>query len=291
MEEPRNDEIDLRDLLFLFWRYKWLVAVVFAVVVAAAALYAYSQPNQYRARAVIQYAGMNPVVVAGGEKLALENLLLTPLEAEEVASFIKSGPAPHGSPVSAKLLTGPASESQQANQPAWGVGLVGAGLLGDSRRIELTTTGADRSALEKALSQRIETANRFVTEHREAKIERAVEAIDASIDFYDQQRQQMLQKLQQQPADQPSAVRPAYQKRLVDIEAALATLRFARRRYQQAGGEEATPLRVLEPPKTAERPVGPRRPLYLMLGGMAGLFVAVMMVLLAESIRTGSAAR
>lgn len=53
MQQNHNDEIDLRELLLAIWRGKWIVIAITFVFAVGSVLFAISQPNTYKADALL----------------------------------------------------------------------------------------------------------------------------------------------------------------------------------------------------------------------------------------------
>ena len=64
---PYDDEIDLRELFMVLWRGRWTILVITLIFAAGSVFYALSQPNQYRAHALLVSADSG----AGGMSGAL----------------------------------------------------------------------------------------------------------------------------------------------------------------------------------------------------------------------------
>ncbi|MCW4630978.1 Wzz/FepE/Etk N-terminal domain-containing protein [Marinomonas rhodophyticola] len=54
-----DDEIDLKELFLALWRGKWIIILITFVFAVGGVLYALSQPNTYKAEAVLASANDN----------------------------------------------------------------------------------------------------------------------------------------------------------------------------------------------------------------------------------------
>ncbi|MDI6711565.1 MAG: Wzz/FepE/Etk N-terminal domain-containing protein [Bacillota bacterium] len=77
---PYDDEIDLRDLVLVLWRYRWMITGVFVLAVAAAAALSFLLPPVYKVSTTIALGQFNSPVytnpAAAKEVLRSDDLLL-----------------------------------------------------------------------------------------------------------------------------------------------------------------------------------------------------------------------
>lgn len=158
-------EVDLRDYLIVIWERKWIIVGVFVAALVAAAVYSYTLPNEYRATAMLNYQRA-PVATFALTSSSSPNLALELPQASVLISVIESS-----GPVQATTLDG-------------------------SNLLRLEASGAaSPTELEGWLQSAIEAARGFLREQTTERVSERLSALEADIQFLDEQRTSLLARI------------------------------------------------------------------------------------------------
>ena len=318
-------EVDLRDYLTVIWERKWIIVGVVIVAVLAAAVYSYTRPDEYRARALLGYQSDPPMT-----QIAM------PARSETAASVSVS----LGLPQANALI--PVLESS---------GDVAVEALNGSDLLRIRTEGPALPAeLEARLRASIEALGDFLQQRIGERIAERLNSLDDEIQFFQQQRASLLERIAEREAGRLQALQAqreqvvqqldrlmngaadraddefaagasrqasllaltsqlqviqgrmaqlesdaaspqpeagsAYEQRLVELDTHLQALELAQRQYQRLRDTGWTPLSVAQAPQGSDVPVGPNRQLNVVIAGVLGLFVGLLLAFFVHYVQS-----
>ena len=305
-------EVDLRDYLIVIWQQKWVIIGVVLLAIAAAGIYSFTQPDEYRAEAMISYQSSPPAEV--------------PIDLPEtngLISMVESTTGVRANPLSGTDLVRLGTEGTAA-LPA----------LEDRLQSAVEST---RSLLQDQLDDQItqrfgalDDEIQFLQDQRSALLERLEDRATRRLEALGQQRDQVVAHLDQlmnggaeANADGPSrqasllaltsqlqilqqemarletsreasesdpSMGSAYAERLVAITSDIQERELTRRRYERLQSAGWTPLSMVQAPQGLETPVGPNRMLNVAIAGVLGAFIGLLLAFFVHYLRSGPAA-
>ncbi len=244
-------EVDLRDYLRVIWEQKWVILGVFVVAVVAAAVFSFSLPDEYDAKALLQLEGP-PLPVATGLE-APDNRVVKQL-------LQSASPEIRISDVSSNLLM-------------------------------LTLRGSVSSQeLARRLSEVINTTQKFLQEQTRDDLDQQIaflQEIDQQEERQLLERQLALKQQLQlllEARESSDVLDLAAQAQMISLMSELQAL-YAQRSdtrrtlaaLKQLSDASWSPLRLVQGPQGSSAPVGPSRRLNVAIAGVLGLFVGLLL--------------
>lgn len=303
-------EVDLRDYLRVIWERKWIIVGVFVIAVAAATVYSYSLPNEYRAEALLDYQDAPYVgsTILRSSSGASPRLQLELPTADGLIAMIESARGVGAESLDGSSLIRLRSEGSASPDTL-------------ENRLQGTIDAAQgflRDRLTERLSQRLDVLSDeigFLRDQQATLLERIGQRESGRLEALRSQRERVveqLDRLMSASSDQSSdgvsrqasllaltaqlqvlqgemarleassgAPQPetgsAYEQRLVELDGQLQDLELARRQYERLRDADWSPLSIAQAPQSSGAPVGPNRGLNVAIAGVLGLFVGLLL--------------
>lgn len=192
----------LRELLATLWGYKWFILAVFAVVVAASAVYTYTLPQQYQTSSLVLIKPDDPTVMATrtGSRLmgdrSIANQLFVLRQSDELASRVAErmmADYPEGEEAGPPVMYAGEgekreriSEQQLARRLTGRISASSGGEEIDAIRLATTSTNPQEAAL---------IVNLFSEEYIEYSREQSRQSVQASFDFLERQSETLEEEI------------------------------------------------------------------------------------------------
>lgn len=295
-------EVDLRDYLRVIWERKWIILGVFVAAVAAAAVYSYSLPDEYRVEALLQYDGRAPFA----------EISLDLPSSQTIIELMETTPPPN-TDLDAQTLgdSGFLSVRLRGSSSPQRLSALLQGQIQDLQEFITRQLNAEIRQETTALEQREELLNerraRLVEElqrwneqreeslrRQRAEITRQIQALltnesESQGDSFSRQASLLaltsqlqligteLIRLETESSSPVPQAGSALDQQLAEIDRSLWDLELAQSRYHWVLSTSWTPIQVVRAPQASDAPVGPPRRLNVAIAGVLGLFVGLLL--------------